>query len=144
MAAALAAAAFMVAALAAADFTEAVLVAAVSVAAAWPRLAASTAVNSAVFAAADFMIAASGTATSRSVRGFYAYDYYDPYTYDYYYYYDDYYYYYYYDDDDGSCYVVQRRVHTTHGWRLRPVQVCDCWTVAPRRESRHALNICGQ
>jgi hypothetical protein len=136
MAAALAAAAFMVAALAAADFTEAVLVAAVSVAAAWPRLAASTAVNSAVFAAADFMIAASGTATSRSVRGFYAYDYYDPYTYD-----DSYYYY---DDDDGSCYVVQRRVHTTHGWRLRPVQVCDCWTVAPRRESRHALNICGQ
>jgi hypothetical protein len=134
MAAALAAAAFMVAALAAADFTEAVLVAAVSVAAAWPRLTASTAVNSAVFAAADFMIAASGTATSRSVRGFYAYDYYDPYTYD-----DSYYYY-----DDGSCYVVQRRVHTTHGWRLRPVQVCDCWTVAPRRESRHALNICGQ
>jgi hypothetical protein len=134
MAAALAAAAFMVAALAAADFTEAVLVAAVSVAAAWPRLAASTAVNSAVFAAADFMIAASGTATSRSVRGFYAYDYCDPYTYD-----DAYYY-----DDDGSCYVVQRRVHTTHGWRLRPVQVCDCWTVAPRRESRHALNICGQ
>jgi hypothetical protein len=139
MAAALAAAAFMVAALAAADFTEAVLVAAVSVAAAWPRLAASTAVNSAVFAAADFMIAASGTATSRSVRGFYAYDYYDPYTYDGSYYDDSYY-----DDDDGSCYVVQRRVHTTHGWRLRPVQVCDCWTVAPRRESRHALNICGQ
>ena len=89
--------------------------AAVSVAAAWPRLAASTAVNSAVFATADFMIATSGTAASRSVRGFYAYDYYDPYTYD-----DSYYY-----DDDGSCYVVQRRVHTTHGWRLRPVQVCD-------------------
>ena len=45
--------------------------------------------------------------------GFDAYDYYDPYTYD-----DSYY-------DDGSCYVVQRRVHTTHGWRLRPVQVCE-------------------
>ena len=110
MAAALAAAAFMVAALAAADFTEAVLVAAVSVAAAWPRLAASTAVNSAVFAAADFMIAASGTATSRSVRGFYAYDYHDPYTYDDSYYDDSYY-----DDDDGSCYVVQRRVHGPAG-----------------------------
>ena len=45
--------------------------------------------------------------------GFDAYDYYDPYTYD-----DSYY-------DNGSCYVVQRRVHTTHGWRLQPVQVCD-------------------
>jgi len=32
-----------------------------------------------------------------------------------------------YDDsyyDNGNCYVVQRRVHTTHGWRLQPVQVC--------------------
>lgn len=29
----------------------------------------------------------------------------------------------YYDDDDG-CYVVQRRVHTRYGWRVRPVQVC--------------------
>jgi hypothetical protein len=26
--------------------------------------------------------------------------------------------------DDGDCYVVQRRVHTNRGWRLRPVQVC--------------------
>src|SRR5882762_7640813 len=26
--------------------------------------------------------------------------------------------------DSGSCYVVQRRVHTTHGWRRQPVQVC--------------------
>ena len=26
--------------------------------------------------------------------------------------------------DDGDCYVVQRRVHTPYGWRLRPVQVC--------------------
>jgi hypothetical protein len=26
--------------------------------------------------------------------------------------------------DNGSCYVVQRRVHTTHGWRRQPVQVC--------------------
>ena len=32
-----------------------------------------------------------------------------------------------YDDsyyDNGSCYVVQRRVHTSYGWRIRPVQVC--------------------
>lgn len=32
-----------------------------------------------------------------------------------------------YDDsyhDNGNCYVVQQRVHTTHGWRLQPVQVC--------------------
>jgi hypothetical protein len=32
-----------------------------------------------------------------------------------------------YDDsyyDNGSCYVVQRRVHTPYGWRVRPVQVC--------------------
>jgi hypothetical protein len=44
-------------------------------------------------------------------------------------YYDDYYDYPYYvaDDsyyDNGGCYVVQRRVHTRHGWRLRPIQVC--------------------
>jgi hypothetical protein len=26
--------------------------------------------------------------------------------------------------DNGSCDVVQRRVHTTHGWRRQPVQVC--------------------
>ena len=26
--------------------------------------------------------------------------------------------------DNGSCYVVQRRVHTTQGWRRQPVQVC--------------------
>jgi hypothetical protein len=31
----------------------------------------------------------------------------------------------YYDDDGGGCYVVQRRVYTPYGWRLRPVQVCD-------------------
>jgi len=41
------------------------------------------------------------------------YPYYDDYAYD-----DSYY-------DDGSCYVVQRRVHTTHGWRYQPVQVCN-------------------
>jgi hypothetical protein len=32
-----------------------------------------------------------------------------------------------YDDsyyDNGGCYVVQRRVHTSYGWRVRPVQVC--------------------
>jgi hypothetical protein len=45
-------------------------------------------------------------------------------------YYDDYYDYpdYAYDDayyDDGGCYVVQQRVLTTYGWRLRPVQVCN-------------------
>jgi len=45
--------------------------------------------------------------------GFYPYDYYDDYAYDPYANY-----------DDGGCYVVQRRVHTTHGWRLQPVQVC--------------------
>jgi hypothetical protein len=26
--------------------------------------------------------------------------------------------------DNGSCYVVDQRVHTTRGWRTRPVQVC--------------------
>jgi hypothetical protein len=26
--------------------------------------------------------------------------------------------------DNGDCYVVQRRVHTAHGWRRQPVQVC--------------------
>jgi len=25
---------------------------------------------------------------------------------------------------DGSCRVVQRRVHTSYGWRVSPVQVC--------------------
>jgi hypothetical protein len=34
------------------------------------------------------------------------------------YYYDDYPYYY------SSCFVEKRRVHTPHGWRLRPVRVC--------------------
>jgi hypothetical protein len=32
-----------------------------------------------------------------------------------------------YDDsyyDNGNCYVVQRRVQTQYGWRIRPVQVC--------------------
>jgi hypothetical protein len=31
-----------------------------------------------------------------------------------------------YDDysDNGGCYVVQRRVQTQYGWRVRPVQVC--------------------
>jgi len=35
--------------------------------------------------------------------------------------YDDYYDYPYYDN---GCYIVQQRVHTRHGWRLLPVQVC--------------------
>jgi hypothetical protein len=33
----------------------------------------------------------------------------------------------YYDNggyDNGGCYIVQRRVHTSYGWRVRPVQVC--------------------
>jgi hypothetical protein len=51
--------------------------------------------------------------------GFYPYDYYDDYAYDYPYGYDDSYY------DNGSCYVVQRHVHTKHGWRYQPVQVCS-------------------
>ena len=42
---------------------------------------------------------------------------YDDYAYDYPYGYDSYY-------DNGNCYVVQRRVHTAHGWRRQPVQVC--------------------
>jgi hypothetical protein len=32
-----------------------------------------------------------------------------------------------YDDSyygDGGCYVMRRRVHTRHGWRIRPLQVC--------------------
>src|SRR5712691_7032187 len=44
--------------------------------------------------------------------GFGGYDPYDNYAYD-----DSYY-------DNGNCYVVQRRVHTTHGWRRQPVRVC--------------------
>jgi hypothetical protein len=44
--------------------------------------------------------------------GYYPYDYYDDTAYG-----DTYY-------DNGSCYVIQRRVHTTHGWRLQPGQVC--------------------
>ena len=36
--------------------------------------------------------------------------------------YDDYYPYSAYNDD--GCYVVNRRVYTRYGWRLRPVQVC--------------------
>src|SRR5229473_2823026 len=52
--------------------------------------------------------------------GYYPYDYYDDYAYG------DYYPYAYNDTytDNGNCYVVQRRVHTTHGWRRQPVQVC--------------------
>ena len=55
----------------------------------------------------------------RFAFGFYPYDYYDDYPYGYYPY----------DSsdlyaDNGNCYVVQRRVHTKHGWRLQPRQVC--------------------
>jgi hypothetical protein len=35
------------------------------------------------------------------------------------------YHYAFYADDDGGCYLVQRHVHTRHGWRLRSVEVCD-------------------
>ena len=34
---------------------------------------------------------------------------------------------YYYDDgyyDDGGCYLVKKRVHTRHGWRVRRVEIC--------------------
>jgi hypothetical protein len=44
---------------------------------------------------------------------------YDDYGYGYPYAYNDSY------DDNGDCYVVRRRVHTTHGWRVRPVEVCS-------------------
>jgi hypothetical protein len=32
----------------------------------------------------------------------------------------------YYDDGgyNGGCYIVQQRVHTSRGWRVRPIQVC--------------------
>src|SRR5580704_17712453 len=42
------------------------------------------------------------------------------------YYYGDYYPDYGYEEgDEGQCYLVRRRVHTRHGWRLRSVQVCQ-------------------
>lgn len=32
----------------------------------------------------------------------------------------------YYDDDSSNgCYIVQQRVQTRYGWRLRPMQVCN-------------------
>lgn len=31
---------------------------------------------------------------------------------------------YYEDDNSNGCYIVQQRVHTRYGWRLRPTQVC--------------------
>jgi hypothetical protein len=43
------------------------------------------------------------------------YAYYDDYPYNY----DDSYY-----AGDSGCYIVRQRVHTRHGWRVRPVQVC--------------------
>jgi hypothetical protein len=58
--------------------------------------------------------------------GYGLYDDYGPWAYDDYY---DYPYYGYgYDDsypDNGGCYVVQRRIHTKQGYRVRPVQVCS-------------------
>src|SRR6202043_2969900 len=42
------------------------------------------------------------------------------------YYYGDYYPVYGYEEgDEGQCYLVRRRVHTHHGWRLRTVQICQ-------------------
>lgn len=38
---------------------------------------------------------------------------------------DDSYYPYYDGDEDGGCYLVRRRVHTHHGWRIRRFEVCD-------------------
>ena len=50
----------------------------------------------------------------------YPYASYDDYDYGY-----PYYDYVYGDSDYGNgCYMVERRVHTRHGWRTRPVQVC--------------------
>jgi hypothetical protein len=43
----------------------------------------------------------------------YGYPYGYPYGYDGYY------------EDEGGCYLVQRRVHTRHGWRIRRVEVCE-------------------
>ena len=67
----------------------------------------------------DFMIAASGdvspSASTRMATMTTTYDY--PYGY-YPYASSDLY------ADNGNCYVVQRRVHTKHGWRLQPRQVC--------------------
>ena len=65
-----------------------------------------------------FMATASTTASAGEEFGFYGPyadygDYYPNYAYD-----DSYY-------DDGSCYVVQRRVHTKSGWHYHPVQVCS-------------------
>ena len=51
----------------------------------------------------------------RFVGGF---GFYGPYGYDDTPYYDDY------TADDGGCYLVRRRVHTHHGWRVRRVEVC--------------------
>jgi hypothetical protein len=48
--------------------------------------------------------------------GLYGYDYGYPYFADYGY--DDYY-------GDGGCYIVQRRLPTPFGWRLRLIQVCN-------------------
>jgi Protein of unknown function (DUF3551) len=50
--------------------------------------------------------------------------YYD-YAYGYPYAYSDYY-------DTSDCYIVHQRVHTPHGLRLRPVEVCGWWTVGLR------------
>ena len=33
--------------------------------------------------------------------------------------------YYYDNDEEGGCYLVRRRVHTHHGWRIRRFEVCD-------------------
>jgi hypothetical protein len=49
--------------------------------------------------------------------GFYPYDYGDYYAYDEPYYAD--------EGGYNGCYLVRRRIHTSHGWRLRSLQVCE-------------------
>ena len=63
----------------------------------------------------------------RHGRHFFAGGYFGPGFYDDYWDYPDYAYYDYpdYYGYDSNCYIVNRRVHTTHGWRIRPVQVCS-------------------
>ena len=114
-AAAWAAAVSTVAALTVAVSEEAVSMAAASLADSMVAVV-SMEVDFAAVDSVDFMIAASGDVSpSASTRMTTMYDY--PYGY------------YPYDSsdlyaDNGNCYVVQRRVHTKHGWRLQPRQVC--------------------
>jgi hypothetical protein len=42
-------------------------------------------------------------------------------------------------NDSGGCYVVNRRVHTTHGWRIRQVEVCSKESSAPADARRRVF-----